>query len=208
MNKKHKEIGEFFIQQYNLKENTRFRFECARKSMFSFPEYRFPRLEIYQIAFIEGKKLSPIIADLMVLLRLQKRLIIEVVEPEVEEDSSEKSNRVQTINPRLLEGIIGPMEVDALNKVACSRYLLINFRNLGLIRIDDVEEIYRRRRLEMDSGLDFEPDKSFKVLSEEINKDRKNLESMGVPLKHWFKEIWLLYHDEKGLVRCVQIWKS
>lgn len=186
MNERHKEIAQIFLDQYNHIKGTHYKFECLRKSMFSIREYKFPASEIYQMAFTEGKKRNPIVADLMVFLHLQKRLIIEVIEPHVREED------VKAIGwSQLVEAIIDPIEVDALSKVVCSKYLLVDGRGFGCIRISD-PEIYKKHRLQRNETL------------KDINK--RELLQASFPPKHWFREIWLSYHDEKGVVRCLQIW--
>lgn len=184
MNEKHKEIAEVFIKQYNVTKGTHYKFERLRKSIFSIPKYKFQNLEIYQVAFIEGKKHNSIVANLMVLLRLQKRLLAEVVEPiPIEED-------VKDIDWRVVEELIDSVESYALTEVVCSRYLLIDGRSFGRTRISD-PEIYKKNRVERDKL---------------VGRHKRELSQVGIPVKHWFKEIWLSYHDEKGVVRCPQIW--
>ena len=204
MNENYEEIAQVFVEQYNLNKGTHYEFECLRKSMFSIPKYEHPSLEIYEMAFIEGKKRSPIVADLMVMTRLQKRLIIEIVKPHL---SQETTKDTPTALSRLVEDIghiVDPIERDALGEVVCSKYLLIDGRGFGRIRIDDLE-IYKKSRLERDKL--FERFQNRKIYgAKEIKQTFHELSQLGIPTKHWFKEIWFLYQDEKGLVRCLQIW--
>ncbi len=135
MNENYEEIAQVFVEQYNLIKGTHYEFECLRKSEFSIPIFKFPDLEIYQMAFIEGKKRNPIIADLMVLLRRQKRLIIEVVKPRLGEETIEEMP-LSTLR-EIEEGIVTPIEEAALTRVVCSEYLLIDGRDFGRARIGD-----------------------------------------------------------------------
>lgn len=182
---KRRELAQIFIDEYNAKKGWHYKFEYFRRSMFSIQKYKFPAFEIYQMAFIERKNRDRIVADLMVLLRLKKRLIIEVVEPNLRQEDVKGTKW-----SRLVEDIIDPIERDALREVVCSRYLLIDGRNFDPIKIPD-PEIYRKDRLERDKL---------------VGRHKRELSQMGVPVKHWFNEIWLSYHDEKGVVRCLQIW--
>jgi len=88
MNGKYEEIARVFIEQYNVTKGTHYEFGCRRKSMFSVPKYQFQNLEICQMAFIEGKKENSIIADLMVMLHLKRRLIMEVIEPRLGQEDT------------------------------------------------------------------------------------------------------------------------
>ncbi|HUV59427.1 MAG TPA: hypothetical protein VMW09_04870 [Desulfatiglandales bacterium] len=195
-----KGIVQVFVEQYNLRKGTHYEFECLRRSMFSIPKHKFPALEIYQMAFTEGKKQNPIFADLMVFLRLQKRLIIEVVEPNIGAED------VKDINwSRLVVDIIDPVERQALGEVVCSRHLLIDGRGFGRIRISD-PEFYKKNRLERDKMLE-----EHKQLNKRLGiKDKEDAThrqlSQWIPLGHWFAEIWLLHYNEEGIVRCLQIW--
>ncbi len=186
MDERHEEIAQLFIERYNFVKGTHYTFECLRKSMFSIPEHKFAGFEIYQVAFTGGKKRSPILADLMVLLRLQKRLIVEVVEPHVREEDVKRAGWSQ-----LVGAIIDLIETDALGKVVCSKSLLVDGRGFRRIRISD-PEIYKRHRLQRNGTL------------KNINK--RELSQASFPPKHWFTEIWLSYHDEEGVIRCLQIW--
>lgn len=186
MDERHEEIAQLFIERYNFVKGTHYTFECLRKSMFSIPEYKFPAFKIYQMAFTEGKKRSPIVTDLMVLLRLQKRLIVEVIELHGREEDVKEAGW-----SRIVEGIIDPIEIDALSRVVCSRYLLIDGRGFRHIRISD-PEIYKKHRLQRNETLK--------------NIDKRDLLQASFPPRHWFTEIWLSYHDEEGVVRCLQIW--
>ena len=197
MNENYEEVAQVFVEQYNLSKGTHYEFECLRKSMFSIPKYQYPAHEIYQMAFIEGKKRSPLVADLMVLFRLQKRLIVEVVKPSMGEATVEDtplSRLITDIEVRAIEGIVDPIERDALSEVVCSKYLLIDGRGFGCLRINN-PKIYKRSRLERD-----------KLIQRLQKGHERELSQVGIPTKHWFKEIWILYHDEKGIFRCIQIW--
>jgi len=186
MDGRHEEVAQLFLEQYNHTKGTHYEFEFLRRSMFSIPEYKFPAFKVYRMAFTEGKKRTPIVTDLMVLLRLQKRLIIEVIELHGREGDVKEGSW-----PRILEGIIDPIEIDASSRVACSRYLLIDGRGFGHITISD-PEIYKKHRLQRNGTLK--------------DVDKRDLLQASFPPKHWFREIWLSYHDEKGVVRCLQIW--
>jgi len=186
MDEGHEEIAQVFLEEYNHTKGTHYEFECLRRSMFSIPEYKIPAFKIYQVAFTEGKKRTHIVTDLMVLLRLQKRLKIEVIELHGREEDVKKRGWSQ-----IVEGIIDPIEVDASSRVACSRYLLIDGRGFGHITISD-PVIYKKQRLQRNGTLK--------------NVDKRDLLQASFPSKHWFREIWLSYHDEKGVVRCLQIW--
>jgi hypothetical protein len=186
VDERHEEIAQLFLEQYNHTKGTHYEFECLRRSMFSIPEYKFPAFKIYQVAFTEGKKRTPIVTDLMVLLRLQKRLIIEVIELHGREEDVKEGGW-----SRIVEGIIDPIEIDASSRVACSRYLLIDGRGFGHIGISD-PEIYKKHRLQRNGTLK--------------DVDKQDLLQASFPPKHWFREIWLSYHDERGVVRCLQIW--
>jgi hypothetical protein len=182
----HEEIAQVFLEQYNHTKGTQYEFEYLRRSMFSIPEYRFPAFKIYRMAFTEGKKRTPIVTDLMVLLRLQKRLIVEVMELHGREEDVKKRGW-----SRIVEEIIDPIEVDALSRVVCSRYFLIDGRGFGHITISD-PEIYKKHRLQRNETLK--------------NVDKRDLLRASLPPEHWFREIWLSYHDERGVIRCLQIW--
>ena len=186
MDEGHEEIAQLFLEEYNHTKGTHYEFECLRRSMFSVPEYKIPAFQIYQMAFTEGKKRTPIVTDLMVLLRLQKRLIIEVIELHGREEDVREGGW-----SRIVEGIIDPVEIDASSRVACSRYLLIDGRGFGHIGISD-PEIYKKHRLQRNGTVK--------------NVDKRDLLQASFPPKHWFREIWLSYHDEKGVARCLQIW--
>jgi len=186
MDGRHEEVAQLFLEQYNHTKGTHYEFEFLRRSMFSIPEYKFPAFKIYRMAFTEGKKRTPIVTDLMVLLRLQKRLIIEVIELHGREEDVKERGWSQ-----IVEGIIDPIEIDALSRVVCSRYLLIDGRSFGHIRISD-PEIYKKHRLQRNETLK--------------DVDKRDLLQASFPPKHWFREIWLSYHDKKGVVRCLQIW--
>jgi len=195
-------LSDIFIKQYNLSKGTCYKFEYKRKSLFSLPTNKIPNLDFYQLTFIEGNEKHPFLNDLFVMLRLCNRLIIEVLVP-AEEAEDKISNDVWTPVPMFFESIIYPLENDALTKVVCSKYLLIDFRMLGRIKIDNVEGIYERSRLEWDKSLNDKELNKWKLLKDEMQKD---MSSVGVPTKHWFKEIWLSYKDEMNKIRCVQIW--
>ncbi len=195
-------LSDIFIKQYNLSKGTCYKFEYKRKSLFSFPPNKIPNLDFYQLTFIKGNEKHPFLNDLWVMLRLYRRLIIEVLLPAGEAEN-EISNNVWTPDPRFFEGIIYPLENDALTKVVCSKYLLIDFRMLDRIKIDNIEGIYKRSRLELDKLLNDEKLNEWKLLKDERQKEASYL---GIPTKHWFKEIWLSYKDEMNKIRCVQIW--
>jgi hypothetical protein len=186
MDEGHEEIAQVFLEEYNHTKGTHYEFECLRRSMFSIPDYKLPPSKIYQMAFTEGKKRTHIVTDLMVLLRLQKRLVIEVIELHGKEGDVKEESW-----PRIVEGIVDPIEIDASSRVACSRYLLIDGRNLGHITISDPGS-YKKQRIQRNGTL--------------RNVDKRDLLQASFPPKHWFREIWLSYHDEKGVVRCLQIW--
>ncbi len=101
MKGKYEKVARVFIEQYNLIKGTHYAFERLKQSIFSNPRYRVPGFEIHQMAFIEGKKRRPIIADLMVMTRLQRRLIVEVVKPQMRQGAVK--NRPLS---RLIEDII------------------------------------------------------------------------------------------------------
>lgn len=197
-----REIAQVFIEQYNLAKQTHYQFESLRKSMFR----KFPAVEeIYEMSFIQGKKRSPIVADLMVLLRLQKRLIIDVVRPRYPEGfaQAEKSDGDRTMLLWEIVGNVDRLEIYALKDVVCSKHLLIDERGFGCVRIGDPAS-YRKFRLERDRL--HERQKSFSLRkADELEFERK-LSRRGIPTKHWFREIWLLHRDEKGVVRCLEIW--
>jgi hypothetical protein len=186
MDEGHEEIAQVFLEEYNHTKGRHYEFECLRRSMFSIPDYKLPPSKIYQMAFTEGKKRTHIVTDLMVLLRLQKRLIIEVIELHGREGDVKEGGW-----PRMVEGIIDPIEIDASSRVACSRYLLIDGRGLGHIRISDPGS-YKKQRIQRNETLK--------------NVDKRDLLQASFPPKHWFREIWLSYHDEEGVARCLQIW--
>ena len=186
MDEGHEEITQLFLEEYNHTKGTHYEFEFLRRSMFSISEYKFPPFKIYRMAFTEGKKRTPIVTDLMVLLRLQKRLIIEVIELHGREEDVKEGGW-----SRIVEGIIDPVEIDALSRVACSRYLLLDSRSFGHIGISD-PEIYKKHWLQRNGTVK--------------NVDKRDLLQASFPPKHWFREIWLSYHDERGVVRCLQIW--
>jgi hypothetical protein len=142
MNYDQERIAGLFIEQYNLLNETQYRFETFRKSMFSLPQYQYPAFEIYQITFIQGKTRSPLATDLSVLFRLRRRLIIEVVEPNISRDYAPSTHW-----SRLVEEIIYPIEKDALDEVVCARVLLIDGSGFGLLSTPELEA-YRIRRPE------------------------------------------------------------
>ncbi len=189
MNGEYKEIARFFVEQYNLVNGTHYEFECLRKSMFSNPKYRVPGFEIHQIAFIEGKKRSPLINNLMVMTRLQRRLITEVVKPRIRQ----KVVKNRTLS-RLIEDIVNAIERDALNGASCSKYLLIDGRGFGKVRIGN-PEIYKKPRLQRE-----------RLLQEFQARGERERSQASIPAKRWFKEIWFSCHDEGGTVRCLQMW--
>ncbi len=57
--------------------------------------------------------------------------------------------------------------------------------------------------MEWDKFLNDEELNKSKLLKDEIQKD---ISSVGVATKHWFKEIWLSCKDEMDKIRCIQIW--
>lgn len=183
---KHKEIARVFIEQYNLTKGTHYEFGCFRGSMFSFPKQIWKNLEFYQVAFIE-KEQNPVVAALKVLFHIYKRLIIEVVQPNPREEG------VTDIPwPRVVEELINSVECDALRGIRCSQYLLIDgFASMKLSDADSYAHSYKENRLHLD-----------KV----VKSDKRHFARAGFLTKHLFKEIWLSYHDEKGVVRCLQIW--
>ncbi len=189
MSKNYKRVAEVFVKQYNLAKGTRYEFEGRRKSMFSVSQNRFPVFEFYQMAFIEGQKRNPIITDLMVRTHLQKRLTVEVVEPEIRREAV--AGRVLS---KLIEDIVNSIEREVLNGVACSKYLLIDGRGFGNMRICD-PEIYKKPRLQRE-----------KLLQELQKGDGRKSSKAGNPTKRWFEGIWFLCHDEKGTARCLQMW--
>lgn len=189
MSKNYKRIAQVFVKQYNLAKGTQYEYEGRGKSMFSVSKHRPPGCELYQMAFIEGQKRNPIITDLMVITHLKKRLIIEVVEPEIRREAVE--GRVLS---RLIEDIVNSIEREVLNGVTCSNHLLIDGRGFGNMRIGD-PEIYKKPRLQRE-----------KLLQELQKGDGRKPSKAGNPAKRWFKEIWLLCHDEKGTARCLQMW--
>ena len=192
-------LSDIFIKSYNLSKTTQYRFECKRKSLFSLPENKIANLDFYQLAFIEGSTKYPFLNDLLVMFRLRNRLIIEVLVP-IEEDNN--SNDIWTPNKKFFESIIYPLENDASNKVVCSKYLLIDFRSLGRIKIDDTEDIYKRSRLEWDEALN-----NIMQWSDTLKKEAlKELSAIGIPHRHWFQEIWLSYQNEADRTCCVRIW--
>lgn len=198
MTENYEELAQIFIGQYNLTKGRHFEFECLRKSMFGIPKYEFPACEIYQMAFIEGQRHKPLVADLKVLLRLQKRLIIEVVKRRVGQETAKGAELSES-----LEHIVDPIERDALSEVVCSKYLLIDGRGFERIRIDD-PEIYKKCRLERDRL--FERHRQLILRKRDEREFEQDFSQLGIPTKHWFKEIWLSYYDEKGTIRCLQIW--
>ena len=114
MNVEQHQIVQLFTDQCNHVKGTRYEFECFRRSMFSTPKYKYPAFEIYQMAFTEGKKRSTALNELLVLFRIQKRLIVEVVEPNARPEDIKGVDWTQ-----LVEGIIDPIERDALGEVVC-----------------------------------------------------------------------------------------
>ena len=198
-------MAQAFIEQYNQQKNSRYRFETLRNSMFSLPKYKYPAFEIYQISFLEGKAWNRLVTDLLVLLRLQKRFIIEVVEPNMESDSFKNIVLSELIN--VIENIIDPIERDALDKVVCARNLLIDLRNGGCLSLSSRKDFYGIKRLERDRL--FENHKQLnRRLGISHKEDSINQELMmeGFPLNHWFEEIWLSYFDESNTIKYMQIW--
>ena len=193
------QLARIFNQSYNNSHNTHYKFEARRKSMFSLPSFNIPNFDAYQLAFIEGKLGHPILNDLMVMFGFRNRLIIEVLVP-LKEGPNEITNSAWTPDSKFLEHIIYPIENDALTRVVCSKYLLLDFRMIGRIKIENVQEIYKKGRLEWDNYLN---DKS---LAKSKANLRAEISNLGVPLEHWFKEIWLSYKDEGDGFRCIRIW--
>ncbi len=199
MNEKHKEIAQAFIKQYNLRNSTDYKFETVRRSMFEIPKFQFPSWEFYQISFIKGKKINnPYIADLMVLLRIKKRMIIEVAEARglegVKKTELLEVKISESETYRHVEHMIYSIEFSALNELICSQYLLIDGRNFGSNKISN-PDFYKEKRFDLD-----------RLLKSCDEREKRELEYVAIPTKHWFKEIWLLHYDEKSTVRCLQIW--
>ena len=138
-NEKYKEVAQVFIKQYNLKKNTRYRFECFRGSLFSKKDVA--GSEFYQIAFVEGIKHHPITADLMVLFHFQKRFIVEVVRPNIE-----RNIKTDEDWGRRMRAIVYGLESLALLEIVCSRYLLIDGRHFTYTKEYDRER-YKEERL-------------------------------------------------------------
>lgn len=201
MNVEQHQIARLFIDQYNHIKGTRYQFECFRRSMFSTPKYKYPAFEIYQIAFTEWKKRSSAVNKLLTLFRIQKRLIVEAVEPNTRPDDVRGVDWAQ-----LVEGIIDPIERDALGKVVSAQYLIIDGSPFGRLKIDDTQ-IYRRKRLERDRMLE-EHQATNKKLGIKKRKDPiyQELHQLGIPVGHWFKEIWIVLKDKENRPMCLQIW--
>ena len=198
-------MAQAFIERYNQQENSRYRFETLRNSMFSLPKYKYPAFEIYQISFLERKALNRLVTDLLVLLRLQKRLIIEVVEPNMESDSFKNIMLSELIN--MIENIIDPIERDALDKVVCARYLLIDLRNGGCLSLSPRKDFYKIKRLERDRLFENHKQLNRRLgISHKEDSINQELLMAGFPLNHWFEEIWLSYFDESNAIKYMQIW--
>lgn len=201
MNVEKHQIAQVFIDQYNHARGTRYEFECFRRSMFSTPKYKYPAFEIYQMAFTEGKKRSTALNELLVLFRIQKRLIVEVVEPNTRPEDIKGVDWTQ-----LVEGIIDPIERDALGEVVCAQSLIIDGSPFGGIKIGDTQT-YKKNRLERDRMLE-EHQAINKRLGIKKGKDPidQELHQLGIPIGHWFKEIWMVLKDKENRPMCLQIW--
>lgn len=198
-------LAQTFIEQYNQQNKSNYKFETLRNSMFSLPKYRYPAFKIYQISFLEGKASNRLITDLLVLLRLKKRLIIEVAEPNIESGTMNNIMLSELIN--MIENTVDPIEKDALDEVICSRYLLIDLRKGGRSSLLPQKDFYKTKRLERDKL--FENHKQLnKRLGISDQRDSTNQEPLmaGFPLDHWFKEIWLSFFDESNVIKYLQIW--
>jgi hypothetical protein len=106
----------------------------------------------------------------------------------------------------LAEGIIDPIERDALGEVVCAPSLIIDGRPFGHIKIGNIKT-YRKNRLERDRMLE-----EHQAINKRLGiKERKNLihqevHQMGIPVGHWFKEIWMVFKDKENRSMCLQIW--
>ena len=201
MNVEKHQIAQLFIDQYNHARGTRYEFECFRRSMFSTPKYKYPAFEIYQMAFTEGKKRSAAVKQLLALFRIQKHLIVEVVEPKTRAEDLKGVDWAQ-----LAESIIDPIERDALGEVVCAQSIIIDGRPFGRIKIGDTQT-YRKNRLERDRMLE-EHQAINKRLGIKKGKDPidQELHQLGIPIGHWFKEIWMVLKDKENRPMCLQIW--
>ena len=202
MNGKYEEVAQVFIEQYNLTKGTHYRFKCLRTSIFSSPMHQYPALEIYQMVFTEGEKEDAIVVDSMVMLDLENRLLIDVIEPHLPKEGAKVSVE------RCIAKIVDPMERDCVvfGEAVCSNHLLIDGRGFGRIRTLD-PAFYKEFRLLKDSMFE-QHERLNKVLG--IRKEDDNvyreLSRLGISTEHWFKEIWLAYRDEWGKISCLQIW--
>ncbi|MBW2630699.1 MAG: hypothetical protein JRC90_02860 [Deltaproteobacteria bacterium] len=201
MNVEKHQIAQLLIDQYNHDRGTRYEFECFRKSMFGTPKYKYPAFEIYQMAFIEGKKRSTVLNELLVLFRIQKRLIVEVVEPNTKLEDIKGVDWTQ-----LIEGIIDPIERDALGEVVCAQSLIIDGRSFEGIKIGDTQT-YRKNRIERDRMFEKHQavNKRLGIKKEKEPIDQE-LHQLGIPIGHWFKEIWIVLKDKGNRPMCLQIW--
>ena len=195
------QMAQLFIDQYNHDRGTRYEFECFRISMFSTPKYKYPGFEIYQMAFTEGKKRSTALNELLVLFRIQKRLILEVVELNTRQEDIKGVDWT-----RLIGEIIDPIERDALGEVVCAQSLIIDGRPFEGIKIGDTQT-YRKNRLERDRMFE-EHQTINKRLGIKKEKDPidQELHQLGIPIGHWFQEIWMVLKDKENRPMCLQIW--
>ena len=190
VNRDYEKVAKVFARQYNLAKGTQYEFEYPRKSIFTIPKYRIAGIENYVLAFMEGRKQNRIITDLMVMTRLKKRLIIEVVKLQL----LRRTTKEQRPLSNLIADVVGSLERAALNGAVCSQCLLVDGRGFGRVEIGSVE-IYRKPRLQREQ-----------LLREAQKRDEGTRSQVVIPAKHWFREIWLLCRNKKGIVRCLQMW--
>ncbi len=205
MNDAIEKLAQPFIEQYNQQNKSNYKFETLRNSMFNLPKYKYPAFEIYQISFLPGEAYNRLITDLLVLLRLKKRLIIEVVEPNIESDSMNNIMLSELIN--MIENIVDPIERDALDEVICSRYLLIDLRKGGCSSLLPQRDFYKIKRLERNKLFENHKQLNKRLgISDQRDSINQELLMAGFPLDDWFKEIWLSYFDESNAIKYMQIW--
>ena len=151
--------------------------------------------EVYEIRPCESREC------VRVPIRIQKRLIVEVVEPNT------RSEDIKGVDwTRLIEGITDPIERDALGEVVCAQSLIIDGRPFEGIKIGDTQT-YRKNRLERDRMFE-EHQAVNKRLGIKKGKDPidQELHQLGIPIGHWFKEIWMVFKDKENRPMCLQIW--
>lgn len=196
------QLPRFFIDQYNIDRGTEYKFHRFRKSTFNSPKYQYPAFEIYQLLFIEGKNRALMMADLLAALNVISRLLTEVVRPKTRPENVSRFDWAQ-----LAENVIDPIERDALNGIACAQTLIIDGRPFGPIKIENVKA-YKNKRVERDKMLEADHAINKKLGLKKHNKRiYQELNQVGIPVGHWFKEIWMIFQSKKkGKPMCLQIW--